>query len=250
MLKPPERTEPMRETERCIHRVMVLTFLAFGLLGCTQGSVSPATSSDLHATNTSVPLFAPSTVLQDRWQHIRFRGETEYRLAHQEDRLSIRAIGRKSASGLIRRTAVDPTRCPIIEWEWRVEAMQPGADITSREKEDVAASILLLLGDPGFLSAPEAVPVLRYVWTNRHVPAEAIVDNPYMRGIVRSIVVRSGTSDLKRWVTERRNVLSDYEKAFGKALDQPIHAVAIFTDNDQTGQHVEAHYGAAAMICR
>jgi hypothetical protein len=88
------------------------------------------------------------------------------------------------------------------------------------------------------------------MWTNRKLPKETVVDNPYLPGIVRSIVVRSGTADLKTWVTERRNVSSDFQKAFGRPLNQSIHAVAIFTDNDQTSQQVEAHYGGGIMICR
>ena len=108
----------------------------------------------------------------------------------------------------------------------------------------------MLLGDPGFLSAPDPVPTLRYVWTNDRVPKEKIVSNPYLRGTVRSIVIRSGPEDMHRWITERRNIIVDFEKAFGRPLKQLIHAVTIFTDNDQTTQNVEAHYGAARMICK
>ncbi len=220
------------------------------MIGCAPSPKVSVTNSTQQRSLNSIPLFSPKTVLQDRWQHMKFRGETEYRLAFHSGRLSIRAVGKKSASGLIRRVNIDPVRCPKIEWEWRVDAIQIDADLQQKAKEDVAASILLLFGDPGFLSAPEPVPTLRYVWTNDRVAKETIVDNPYMPGIVRSIVVRSGRAEMRNWITERRNLVSDFEKAFGRPLKQSIHAVAIFTDNDQTEQNVVAHYGSAKMICK
>jgi hypothetical protein len=43
-------------------------------------------------------------------------------------------------------------------------------------------------------------------------------------------------------VTEERNVLEDYRKAFGE--DPPlINGVAIMTDTDNTGESAVAYYG-------
>ena len=60
------------------------------------------------------------------------------------------------------------------------------------------------------------------------------------------IVVRSGTRHLNQWMSERRNVLEDYRKAFGK--EPPvIIGVAVMTDTDNTGETATAYYGDIAM---
>lgn len=194
-------------------------------------------------------LFSAAHAIQDQWQHVPMRGTTDYRIALKDGRVAIQAIGRNSASALMRRVSVDPYRCPVIEWSWYVARIQKNADIRIKDREDVAASIFLLFGDPGFLSNPQPVPTLRYVWTNGTVPVETVVDNPYLQGVVRSIVVESGTGRIGRWVTERRNVLADFRRAFGREPNEAIHAIALFTDNDQTEEPVEAYYGQAHMEC-
>lgn len=194
-------------------------------------------------------LFSAAHAIQDQWQHVPLRGITDYRIALKDGRVAIQAIGRNSASALMRRVSVDPSRCPVIEWSWYVARFQKSADIRIKDREDVAASIFLLFGDPGFFSNPQPVPTLRYVWTNGAVPVETVVDNPYLKGVVRSIVVESGTGRMGRWVTERRDVLADFRRAFGREPSEGIHAIALFTDNDQTEEPVEAYYGRAHMEC-
>jgi hypothetical protein len=194
-------------------------------------------------------LFSASTVIEDEWQQLRFLGTTQYRVALYRGRLAISARGRRSSSGLMRRVEIDTDQCPEIEWSWSVTVLQPSADIRIREREDVAASIFLLFGDPGFVFDPSPVPTLRYVWTNERVAVESVIDSPYMPGTVRSLVVRSGLHSNGQWITEKRNVSRDFRTAFGYAPPGPVRAVAIFTDNDQTGEDVEAYYEWARVLC-
>ena len=177
------------------------------------------------------------------------RWETEYRLAYLDGRLALRAIGRESASGVIRRVQVDPNRCPILEWTWRVEKLQSSADLRVKESDDVAASLFLLFGDPGFFSDPDPVPTLRYVWTTDRAVENEVIDNPYMPGVVRNIVVRVGAERIGQWVTERRNIVADFERAFGETPKDAIEAFALFTDNDQTKEAVEAYYASVRLLC-
>ena len=137
-----------------------------------------------------IPLFSAERAIQDEWQEILIRGKTEYRVTASAGRVAIRAIGQNSASGLLRRVQVDPVNCPKIEWSWRVDQLQETADIRVKEKEDVAASIYLMFGDPGLLLTPKQVPSLRYVWTNQRMDVESIVDSPYLPGTVKSLVVQ------------------------------------------------------------
>lgn len=137
-------------------------------------------------------LFDPATVLQDEWQHLRLKHETNYHLVPLNGGVAFRATGNDSASGLTRRIMIDPSRCPVVEWEWLVNKVQPSAHLYRKDRDDVGASILLLFGDPGFLFDPRPVPTVRYLWTNKNVADEEVIDNRYLPGIVRRIVVRRG----------------------------------------------------------
>src|SRR5262245_13077892 len=163
--------------------------LSLTLAACAAGP--PAARQGVGVAGERV-LFAAETAIQDEWQPVALRGETEYRLAVVDGRLAIRALGRQSASGLLRPVQVDPSRCPVLEWTWRVERLQPDADLRVKERDDVAASLFLFFGDPGLLINPNRVPTLRYVWTSAQTPVGAVVDSPYAPGIVRSLVVESG----------------------------------------------------------
>src|SRR3546814_5364781 len=112
------------------------------------------------------------------------------------------------------------------------------ADIRIKEREDFAAAIFPIFGRPSMFNRD--VPTLAYVWTSSQLPEDAVVDSPYHPGTVRSIVLRSGGEHLGRWVEERRNVLDDFRKAFGREPPDAVEVVALFTDNDQTGEPVEA----------
>jgi len=194
-------------------------------------------------------LFSAERVIQDEWQHVPMRGETEYRLTATDGKTAIRAIGRQSASALMRRVQVDPINCPQVSWSWHVDQLQDTAEIAVKEKEDVAASIFFLFGDPGLMISPALVPTLRYVWTSKQTPVETIVDSPYLPGVVKSIVVRSGINP-SPWPVESRNILEDFIRAFGYTPREVIEAIALFTDNDQTKEPVTAYYEWARSSCK
>lgn len=262
MTREPDRRPPYL-------RLLVSALLVFGLAACAAPlqTQTPESADEVAADETAaafgdlgvgalpgesgpgIPVVDPATVLQDDWVHLALHGATDYRMAYLDGRLAIRAEPRLSASGLIRRVSIDPARCPRFEWSWRVERLQEGADLRLRETDDVAASIFLLFGDPGLLSDPVPVPTLRYVWTNERLAHGAVIDSPYMPGRVRSLVVENGGGRLGVWVTEQRNIVEDYWKAFGRAPGAPVGAVVLFTDNDQTGEPALAHYGAARVLC-
>ncbi len=227
-----------------MRRLLVLFVLLIGNSCATEKTIGVSE----RRVQRQVPLFAAERAIQDEWQPLRIRGETEYRVTAGAGRIAIRAIGQSSASGLLRRVQINPVHCPQIQWSWRVDRLQETADLGAKEKEDVAASIFLMFGDPGLLVSPKPVPSLRYVWTNRRMDVEAIIDSPYLPGIVKSVVVRSGSE--QEWFVESRNILADFERAFGYFPKADIEAIALFTDNDQTKEPVLAYYEWARVICQ
>lgn len=223
---------------------------------CDEGALSPV----LHvfvsvlALFAAIPAFAkdpllvadPVAPIAESWTHQRFGTATEYKSVVLDGVAAIRATGRNSASGLYRDFPYRFAEHPWIEWTWRVGRLQRTADIRVKAREDYAAAIFLIFGRPSMLNRD--VPTLAYVWTSARNPEGSIVDNTYHPGTGRSVVVRSGEKRLGQWVRERRNVIEDFRRAFGREPPETVEVIALFTDNDQTGEPVETFYGAVRAL--
>jgi hypothetical protein len=226
----------------------LLVVIAVALSACTT-IPSDKDTEQTSSSHADQQLFSAEQAIQDEWQHLVLAGKTHYKLAVFDGQVAISAEGRQSASALIRPVSLNTINCPVVEWSWYVKDLQEDADIRRRDSEDVAASLYLMFGDPGFLFNPKPVPTLRYVWSNAKVANESIVDSPYLPGTVRSLVLRNNLTDHEKWVMEKRNVVADFKNAFGRLPDSEVQAIALFTDNDQTRQPVLAYYGSARAVC-
>jgi hypothetical protein len=205
--------------------------------------------TSLDKDDNRVVLLNPEVELGEEWEHRRLRrGDTAYSRVSSSLGDTIEATGNDSASILFRFFEPISLDCDRLRWSWFVAKPQAGADLHVKGRDDVAASVFILFGDPGIFR-DTAVPTLKYVWTNeQHQPGEVIV-GPFHRKYVRTLVVRTGSSDKRELVMEFANLREDYLRAFGEAPVDGIHGVAIFTDNDDTREPVVAHYGSIELLC-
>jgi len=160
-----------------------------------------------------------------------------------------RALSMKSAddSSTINREIkgkVDLKATPILEWEWKAIALPKGANSCNKETDDQAGQVFLLW--PRF---PEAVRsrIIGYVWdTTRPVGTTCKSEKT---GMVTYIVVRSGSADLNRWITEQRNVVEDFKKVYGDTPDAPA-VLSLAIDSNDTHSTAEVMYGAVRFKAR
>lgn len=181
---------------------------------------------------------------------------TTYRLVKDGDRVAVKAASQASSSGLTKEVLIDPKEYPIIQWQWKVANVLKGGDVAKKEGDDYPARIYVtfqydstkvgLFGRAKYEAAKliygqyPPLGAINYIWESR-APVGTMVPNPYTDQ-VQMIVVDSGSTRLKTWITEERNVYEDYKQAFGQ--DPPmISGVAIMTDTDNTGESAEAYYG-------
>jgi len=181
---------------------------------------------------------------------------THYGLRHWEGVQAIEARASKSMALLARPLRIDLEKTPILCWQWRIDAPLVTADMSRKSGDDYAARVYLTFAIPpaqlGFATraklalarsiygdqVPDAA--LNYVWDNRH-PVGTLQHNTYSDR-ARMLVVRTGAASAGRWVTERRNVVEDFQRAFGP-LDKQLQALVLASDTDNTGE--EAHAGFA-----
>lgn len=195
----------------------------------------------LAAGSHQVVLVEPSIPVAEAWRSQAFGVPTRYENRTLDGRPVIAATGEGSASGLIRGLRFRVADHPLVTWSWRVDTLPAGADIRTREGDDVGASLFLLFGRSGWFR-PDP-PTLVYAWTTAATPASSVVVSPYHQGNVRSLVLRSGAGELGQWVVERRDLAADYRRVFGAEPPVYVEAVALWSDADQTGGTVRAYYG-------
>jgi hypothetical protein len=201
----------------------------------------------------------PGDELPAGWKPFTFRGidrRTNYRLVEEDGKVVVQATAHASASGLMRRIAIDPREYPIVHWRWKAANVLEKADIHRKEGDDYPARIYIAFQyDPAKLSVSERIKygiaralhgehpphgVINYLWASK-APVGLVVPNAYTDRSMM-IVVQSGAENLNAWVEEERNIYEDYMKAFNEEPSM-ISGVAVMTDTDNTGESATAYYG-------
>ena len=209
-----------------------------------------------------VGLFSAETAvnpLPAHWKPLNFKNierHTRYRLIEENGRIVLKAVANASASGLIRKIAIDPRKYPIVQWRWKVANILKNGNVYQKKGDDYPGRIYIVFEyDSGSLGFVERVKYeivkmlygeysslasINYIWSS-NAPLGLVVPNPYT-DLSMMVVVQSGNKDLNKWVDEERNIYEDYRNAF---KDEPpmISGVAIMTDTDDTGESATAYYG-------
>ena len=181
---------------------------------------------------------------------------TAFRTVSVDGTRVVEAVADRSVSGLKQLVDIDPQERPILEWRWRIDAPVAGADVADRYADDAPVRVVLAFdGDVSTLPLREQMfferaklltgqslpyATLMYVWCNRNEP-EAVVPNAHTSR-VRKIIVQSGERGTKEWLSYRRDIVADYERAFGVKPGRLV-AVGVMSDTDNTKQLSRGWYG-------
>src|SRR5258705_7831726 len=126
---------------------------------------------------------------------------------------------------------------PILEWTWKATVLPTGGDLRRRQTTDMAAQLYVVW--PRFPSLFRSR-IIGYVWDTT-TPVGTITKSQ-KTGTVTFVVMRSGSGDLGKWLTERRNVAEDYAKIYGEFPDNPS-AITISIDSNDTHSTAESFMG-------
>jgi len=86
---------------------------------------------------------------------------------------------------------------------------------------------------------------LMYIWENKAPVGTVIRSNHSSR--IKMMVAASGKNGIGEWQSFTRNIVEDYEKAFGEKPGKLI-GIGVLTDTDNTGGAVEAWYGDIRLL--
>ena len=165
-------------------------------------------------------------------------GRPAYDFAVVEDsgRRALQAKSRDEHSTIAREIHVDLGATPVLEWRWKIVELPAGADVRRRATSDLTAHLLVVW--PRFPEALRAR-LLAYAWGSTEPVGS--VERSRKTSTVTFFVLRSGSEQLGRWLTERRDVVADYRRVYGEAPESP-RAIAISIDTNDT------HASAAGLI--
>ncbi|MFP8779393.1 DUF3047 domain-containing protein [Hydrogenophaga sp. RWCD_12] len=243
-----------------------------GMAGGDESSLSQASRADVDTENMQSAAWnaAVTDLLHtpsggDPWKPFRLPGKryAGFEIDRKKDRAALSVQSDKSVSILRRQFTHGGLEVGHIDFSWMVEGLPEGANLHEAENEDAPVRILLAFdGDRSKLSARthrlsemsrlltgEELPyaTLMYVWSNEDAP-DTVVINPRTDRI-RKVVVESGTAHVGRWRDYRRDVRSDFIRAFGEEPG-PLRAVALMTDTDNTRSRLRAWYGPMKLGSR
>jgi hypothetical protein len=124
---------------------------------------------------------------------------------------------------------------PILRWDWRSLLFPTGSDEQVKSGADSVLAVYVVFRGLPFVRA------IKYIWSDT-LPTGAAFDSPYSGG-TKIVVVRSGRALAGTWVGEERDVLSDYERFFGKDEKRPAaQGIALLTDSDDTHSRAIGDY--------
>lgn len=145
---------------------------------------------------------------------------------------------RGDSSTISKEVKVDVKETPILEWQWKAVALPAGADARRKATDDQALQLYVVFERfPSLLRSR----IIGYIWDSSAPEGTTIKSEK--SGLVTYVVVRSGTKDLGKWLTESRNVLEDYKRIYGGEPGKTARAISIAIDSDDTASSAEGYIG-------
>jgi hypothetical protein len=219
-----------------LRRLVLAGLLA--ALPAALGAIALAQSSSVVVEDwTKIPVGTKG--IPPGWQGQKW-GDPRYDFTVVEDGAG-KALHLKSAddsSSISKEIKVDVKQYPILEWTWKVVVLPPRGHARKADTDDEAAQLYVTF--PRFPTTLRSR-IIGYIWDSTE-PAGASFQSAKV-GTVHFIVVRSGSADLGKWITESRNVLEDYKKIYGETPGEPVGAITLSINSQNTGSRAESFFG-------
>jgi hypothetical protein len=186
----------------------------------------------------------------------RNRKKTHYELVKQDEQTVLHAFSTGATSGLMEDVSIDPDAHPWINWKWKIGSQAKSIDHSQRPTEDSPVRIILGFdGDKDTLPFTDQIlfetakvltgyefpyATLMYVWDSR-APVGTVTKSKRSSRI-RTLVVENGLKTVDQWREFTRNIVNDFQKAYGEKPGKLI-GIGVLTDTDDPEETVEAWYG-------
>jgi len=185
---------------------------------------------------------------------------SERTLVEVDGQRALRIKADAAAGGLVHPLNLPGDQAWQLSWQWRTEQKLDKARFATREGDDYAARVYVLLDYPldslsfvtrqklrlarTFFDPDLPAATLSYVWDNREAPGtharSAYTETVEMR------VLRGPEAAQGKWLEESRDLRADATAAFGSA-PRKILGVVFAADSDNTGESVTSYFAAPQL---
>ena len=198
--------------------------------------------SPLGATTLIPSLFDSSSAsrletLPHEWSIKVWKGMGQVQVVEENHHKILRLETEQGCISLFRSLTVNLQVSPFVSWEWNVLTLPTGAGSRQAQRDDHGAAVYLIFSSR---EAPDRTTTIGYIWDNT-LPVGTVLTRPHDPS-VHYVVVRSGQEQVGTWLTEERNVLSDYRRIFG---EEPavLQGMSLVVDSDQTHSKAASLFG-------
>lgn len=249
-------------------RFVIPLGMLLSLAGCAsqQESVKPDAPAVRAQADTTLSVFSsnPTGGLPQGWEPmilLRNKKQTLYELVNKDSTTVLHARADSASSGLMHKVDINAQQQPWLHWSWQITSLVNSADNTKRATEDSPVRVILGFdGDKDTMPFTDQVlfetarvmtgyefpyATLMYIWENNK-PTGTVIGSTYTSRI-KMMVAESGSDGIGEWRNFARNIVEDYEKAFGEKPGRLI-GVGVLTDTDNTGESAEAWYGDIQLL--
>lgn len=180
---------------------------------------------------------AGSSRLPDGWTLKQNRGTADFVSLSDGGTHALRLRSNRSSFGLERAMDVDPQQYPLLTWRWKVTHLPAGGDFRYSSRDDQAAQVLVAFADRR---------ILAYIWDTSAPKGamQSVMSLPLLH--IYAIVCQSGSAELNRWMTETRNVVQDYQRAYNRTAPH-VRGIRIQINSQHTASSAESYFSEIAL---
>jgi hypothetical protein len=216
----------------------VLLSLTLSFSGVHGGEPAPFFQEDFADLNNWTPLHFP-----------KIKEHTLYSVHAEGGETYLKAVSRASASALVCTKPFNVYEHPIVTWRWKIDNVYVKGDATGKAGDDYPLRVYIAFAmDPKEAGLFERLKyksakmlyghelphtTVNYIWANKKHD-ETILTSTYTERS-KLILLQQGAARVGTWQTEEIDILTDYEKAFGKK-PPALATLAIMNDSDNTGE--------------
>lgn len=166
------------------------------------------------------------------WQLKEKSGKADMAAVKDDGIAAVRLRSADTSFSLQKEVHVDLKQYSVLTWKWKVTKLPAGGDFRKSSSDDQAAQLFL---------AFSKTRAIVYIWdTTAPQGAMGNAAAPFFMSI-KAIVVRSGKSDVGKWLTETRNVYDDYKKLFGEE-PAAVAGVRLQINSQHTETSAESYF--------
>ena len=199
-------------------------FLSFISFGIAEGKIEIGFENQLDSEGVPIG-----------WKLKEKTGEADFKILREDGENIAYFKSISSSFSLEKPIHIDPYQYPYIYWKWKIIKLPLGGDVRIKGKNDQAAQLLI---------AFDRKKIISYIW-DTSAPEGSVHDESIGWPInleIKVVTVKSGTSDLNKWVSFKRNIFNDFRKLYGENPTL-IKGIRIQINSQHTKSVTEAFFG-------